>query len=635
MSQEEQSRILTVPAELTSVDAVLPTANEWVALPDVGPTTGAVTSATVLHGAAAGLLAFRGAPLARPHCAVDGTPVPDEGWDHALLADHVPRHTATVAGCELSLTTFCPPEGKGFVQVLEAVNTSPHAATVDLGLEGRFLDAQLHVFTARAIGGPHRCLWDDWTRSLVWEAGAGLPIGALAVRALDGAAPVTEPDPPPGAGPELSWSQRRRVTLQAGERTELALYWGVGREADGAGLATVHLARVGWRRLLDETRRVLQARSGPALPARTDLEALRNRNRLFCLGFAAGRTIDSEELVLVTSRSPRYYVSAAHWSRDSLLWAFPAVVAVDLDLAADWLRAAFRLYTRNVGRHALYLDGGVLYDGFELDQVAAFHLAVDAYLDAGGDPALLEEPEVRTGLGQVDAALEQARDPATGLLRTFLLPTDDPAPQPFVTYDNALAVAALRAAARTCQRIGEHGTARARSRRAERIWACVLEHAVIEGPFGPMLCGATDAAGTHEVFDEPPGSLELLAHYGVLAEDDPLFTSTVAWVHSGHNPYGPGPERYAAPSCAHAEHPWLLAVGNALLRGEPRWLEQVVELELDNGLACESFDAETGQPRTGLGFATCAGWLAHAIDVAVARSDATPEATARAEGPRP
>ena len=619
MGEDEQGRILTVPAELASIDPVLPTANEWVALPDIDLVTGAVRSATLLHDAASGLVALWGAPLSQPQCEVGGTPVGQDGWAHDLLAHHVPRHTATVAGCDLSLTTFCPPGHKGFIQVLEAVNTGMDATTVDLGLEGRFVGADLHVFTARPVSGPHRCAYDDWTGALVWEAGAGLPVGALAVRSLDGAPPVTDPDPPPAEGPELTWSHRRRSTLQPGERTEVVLCWGVGREADGAGLATVHLARSGWRALLEATCQHLRARSGPPLHARPGLEAVRNRNRLFCLGFAAGRTIDSEELVLVTSRSPRYYVSGAHWSRDTLLWSFPAVLAVDLDLAADWLRAAFGRYTRNVGRHALYLDGGVLYDGFELDQVAAFHVALDAFLDAGGDARLLDEPELRTGLPRVDAALEQARDATTGLLRTFLLSTDDPAPLPLVTYSNALSVAALRGAARTRARLGDDNTAEHHEAWADEVLAALREHAVVDGPFGPMLCGATDGHGAHELFDEPPGSLELLAHYGVLAPEDPLFTATVAWIHSEHNPYGPGTGRYAAPSCAHAGHPWLLAVGNALVRGEDRWLEALPELPLDNGLACESFDAASGQPRTGVGFATCAGWVAHAIDVAVAR----------------
>lgn len=39
---------------------------------------------------------------------------------------------------------------------------------------------------------------------------------------------------------------------------------------------------------------------------------------------------------------------------------------------------------------------------------------------------------------------------------------------------------------------------------------------------------------------------------------------------------------------------------------------------MDNGIACESVDPETGESRTGDAFATCAGFLAYAIDRAFA-----------------
>ena len=63
------------------------------------------------------------------------------------------------------------------------------------------------------------------------------------------------------------------------------------------------------------------------------LRALYNTNLFFCIFYSTGLTIDTEELVLVTSRSTRYYVSAAYWDRDSLLWAFPAVLDADPALA--------------------------------------------------------------------------------------------------------------------------------------------------------------------------------------------------------------------------------------------------------------------------------------------------------------
>ena len=71
------------------------------------------------------------------------------------------------------------------------------------------------------------------------------------------------------------------------------------------------------------------------------LTQLYNTNLFFCMFFSTGITLDTEELVLVTSRSPRYYVSAAYWDRDSLLWSFPAILDADPERAKEMLSYVF------------------------------------------------------------------------------------------------------------------------------------------------------------------------------------------------------------------------------------------------------------------------------------------------------
>ena len=58
------------------------------------------------------------------------------------------------------------------------------------------------------------------------------------------------------------------------------------------------------------------------------IETLLNTNLFFAFFYASSRTVDTEDLCMMTSRSTRYYASAAYWDRDSLLllWAFPAIV---------------------------------------------------------------------------------------------------------------------------------------------------------------------------------------------------------------------------------------------------------------------------------------------------------------------
>ena len=97
-----------------------------------------------------------------------------------------------------------------------------------------------------------------------------------------------------------------------------------------------------------------------------DLDVLMNRNFLFTALYAWGKTIDTEQFVGVTSRSPRYYVSAAYWDRDAMLWSFPGLLDVDTQLAREALEYALTTQLRNTGVHSRFIDGVVLEDGFQL-----------------------------------------------------------------------------------------------------------------------------------------------------------------------------------------------------------------------------------------------------------------------------
>jgi len=123
-----------------------------------------------------------------------------------------------------------------------------------------------------------------------------------------------------------------------------------------------------------------------------------------------------------------------------------------------------------------------------------------------------------------------------------------------------------------------------------------------------------------EIADEPPGSLELLPYYGFCRRDDPVWLATMEWLHSPANPFryvGEGVE-FPGLGCPHSRHPFVMGLFNALLGGLPGRVREatgvLVRAPLDTGLACEAFDRKTGEVKTGAAFATCAGFLAYAID---------------------
>ena len=547
---------------------------------------------------------------------------------------------------------------------------------------------------------PHR-----WTRTLVWEAPGPVPLGALALRSATGDEPAAGPTPgtwvfwaPPGDGelvvyggvaPEgdgagttavhlarVGWEALFATTLAwlAGRdpfRAEDAPRPGQGLEAlqgggpvppatpyapadPGPSRPAVDPApggdrdRATWRRA--GLARAVAAGLLNEAEAGELAERLR-RNLWFAVFFAHGRTVDGDGWVHLTSRSPRYYVSGAHWTRDSLLWAFPAVLAADPRLARQLLVAAFARYTRYPGEHSQYLDGTVLYPGWELDQAAAWPLSLARYLEATGDASILDEPAVARGLAAALQAAEARRDPATGLIATFLLPSDDPAQRPFVTYDNALYAQGLDDLAAALGRLiprrpaswavrphgpaGEPGEAAGYGRpgpqaafdpaelaeRARLTRQAVLAHCVAEGPWGPQFAWAVAGPGGAGavLYDEPPGTLELLGPYGFARrrpgdgiDVEAVYANTVRWIYSAHNPYGPPPGPFRTPVCPHARHPWLLSVAAGLLAGRRDYLGWLARAPMDSGFACETVDAATGIARTGPAFATCAGFVAWA-----------------------
>lgn len=671
-------RILTVPQEEHDQTRYFVLANEYVAIPEIRQSDGAIMSVNALLASARGLLEFTGRlsegqeqarPLLQPELNLAGQRVQLAGTLEAdLIEDWIPRFRGHFQGLFFSITYFAPPGYRGFVAELEIENRGQEQKDCQLGLSGRVGRSFLTIFHRRSLEGSRVVRFYPWTKSLVIEAMTGFPVLAMAIKGWPEGAALTWweeeglPNETPGeiafapgsgenevdeksrprktrplgptAGSDLPPSPLRAdnlsprllgfrlthtVRLNAGEKRTFAFFMTLGTEADGAATAGIDLARRGLAGLWQET--LAKLRTQRRLIPDPQLSRRFHQNLFFNFFFTRGRTLDTDQLVLVTSRSPRYYVSAAHWSRDSLLWSFPALLLADPQTAREALLAAFALYTRNAGVHALYIDGGVLYPGFELDELAAFFIALERYVLTTGDRSILEEEEVRRGRKTILEKMAAQRHPELALYRTFLLPSDDPAQYPFVTYDNALLWVSLRFLAQWYRWDGDEVRAKELEVEAAALKDNLYRYGVVSGPVGPMFAWAFQPGGEYVLYDEPPGSLVLLAYYGFCSPEDPIYGNTVSWIKGPDNPYWIGEGFFATPACPHVPHPWVLALANELLAGKERLtaLKQVALARLDNGYACETIDRHSGQMRTGAAFATCAGWLATAVWEALER----------------
>ena len=585
------------------MERYLPTGSEQVSLPRVNEINAGVEDLTFLHMASRGLIDLRGGqlePLMRPFVAQQGVEAELGGFEWSRLGYWYPRFAARAGALGLEGVILTPVGERGFGYRLWLTNNGAETVETAFGLRGQTGSAWHCVNVDKPIEGALNCYVSGWSGLPVFEQMCGVPLFALA--------PICEGECRAefeSAGEGWLWRLERTVRLAPGESAEFTAWWGLGLEEVSAVTSARELQRRGWDW---ELRRSLAWLAQRSLDLGDEaLTRLYNTNLFFCIFFSTGRTLDTEELVLVTSRSPRYYVSAAYWDRDSLLWSFPAVLDADAALAREMLGYVFGRQRRNIGVHSRFIDGTVLEPGFELDELMAPVLALERYVDATCDRSVLADPDVLRGIDGILRKLDAERAEGCELYETFLQPTDDERIYPYITYDNVLVWRALRALGRLFERPEL-------TERAERVRRAIYDNCIFEGAFA----WSVDLAGGHDVYDEPPGSLLLLPYYGFCAWDDPVYLKTAEMIRSPDYTYSFAGCEIAEIGCPHAPHPWLLSIGNSLLCGRSgEALEHLRRTRLDNGIACESVDEHTGECTTGEAFATCAGFICHALRRAI------------------
>jgi uncharacterized protein len=608
-STHTAAHLITSAPQISEPPRFWPTGNLWVSLPEIGLDDGAVRSLGVLLERANGLVQVVGGPdgLLRPRLAIDGATIHlAPRWQR--IGDWVPHQRSTWAGGEADVW-YCAPVGeRGAAFRLRYRNLGTAPAQADLSWTGAWASSTVSHLRAKPLDGKLTVHDDPWTGSRVAALSIGLPLLALALQGGNGVALGN----PPQAG--SAWLAGRTAKVSPGGELTADVYLAVAPEPDGAAVTALHLRRRGFDALLRAT---LDWLSGHALPVPADalpgLAERINANLFFNYFFAQGDCLDTGTPAMVTSRSPHYYVCAAFWSRDAYCWTFPALLLTDTERARQVLVASLGAAGPRVADHALYLNGTPLYPGFELDQAAAPVLAIWRYVQATEDRGVLAEPAVARAVSQLPALVAPWQHPDWDLYGTFLLPTDDPTDYPYVTACNALLAAALDAAADLAEispadlglRSGEL------RERASAVRRELRARLVTGGPHGRMWAWACDADGKHEIRDEPPLGLRTLPFWGLTHDDNAVQAATRAWLTAGYSYYQPGP--FGGAGAPHFPFPSGFDLANRLLDGDDSpggALDALARTPMDQGLACESWDAQTGRVRTGAAMASMAGLLA-------------------------
>lgn len=586
------------------MERYLPTGNAFLSLPKINEKTAGIENLTFLSMQHKGMIEIRGGeelPLARPFLQADGHPLPLTQMQWSRDSFWLPVLKGKAGGIEFTMTILTPIGERGFAIRMELAGEVQSAIT--WGLEGCWESNWHCINEDKPLDGTMHCYESGWNHSIVFDFRCGTPMFAfapMADREIHSAFSQTEQS--------VTYTLTESFVLSAGTPHSTVFYWGLGFEEVAAATSAKEMLRRGWGWEYAKTsawleKRILQMAS----PKLTEIY---NTNLFFCIFYSTGLTLDTEELVCATSRSTRYYVSAAYWDRDVLLWAFPAILDADSRLAEDILHYIFGRQRKNLGIHSRYIDGTVLEPGFELDELMAPVIALESYVTSTSDKTILRDSGVLSGIRQILGTLETMRHPEVSLYETFLQPTDDEIVHPYLTYNNMLVWRAMKALARLYpERYG------ALERQAENVRQAIYTHCVFRDENGkPYFGWSVDLNGQHNIYDEPPGSLQLLPYYGFCTPDDEIWVNTVSMIRSPAYIYSFADAPIAEIGCAHAPYPWILSLCNSLLCGHAaQAFRELEQIEMDNGIACESVDPIAGTCTTGAAFATCAGFLCHSM----------------------
>lgn len=596
-------------------DDVVPTGNDWIALPSIRASDGALMNFNVISMRYRGLVEMAGVgdqPLMAPFLEIDGMRQPLSHLQWSLRDYWIPTATMTVDGVRVKMTYVAPPESRAAIIRFEVTNLRDRPVKLAPGMDVAWGRTNRVTYSPEPLSGrrvmsPTPIDTDMEIFNYVTDdakfAWGFAYVGATAALRQ-------------GADPGLT--AKRSAELAPGATLDTHFLIGAGLEEYSAAYAMRVLNKRIDRFGLDG---VIAAAADDAhrrtrTTGKADLDLIMNRNLLFTTYYAWGRTIDTEDFVGMTSRSNRYYVSAAYWDRDALLWSFPGLLDTDPARAREALDYALGTQARNTGVHSRFIDGVVLEDGLELDELVAPIIALTSYLDKTGDRAVLERH--RETIATLLARLRALKDPKTGLYETFQDAQDEYIRKPFSVYDNVLAWRALLDLAAIAIRDRNRGEANTLAGEAAALKTAILRYGVCdgaEGAGGPIFA-ANVSAEAGDFIDVPPGSLMKLPYLGFVSEDDPVFRRTYDWLHSAHHHYSYAGAAFGLPGSYRLPFTtsWVVADHLRLKAGRAQALKILEQSPWDGGIITEGVKPDTGLPdRQGLAFATAAGYVGHTI----------------------
>ena len=586
------NRIITRPKEIEKNEKVLYAGNHFISIPMIDCQNGAIKNINVVSLSNKALVELRGEQnLFEPHFFKEGKEIEIEKIDASKERYYLPRLDFFLkGGIRVRGRIFTDLEEKGVIYYFE----SSEEIEIFLFFDLKYIS--LLRFNSHKISIKKKITREKWLGNPICNIFSSKVSLALAL------------------GGEKNFKidvSKEKIILQLkiSCQDKNCFYIAANYDQDGASATLIHLKRKGYERIYQEFIDWLEQKTIP-YPKDPVLETRLNENLFFNYFYSVAKDMESDKYLVLTSRSPRYYVSGAFWERDAFLWSFPAVRLICSQLYQHLAREMIILHSKNSGNHAHYIDGTVLYPGFELDEAASYFILLDSMEDYPTDEILIN------ALEKVFRRIEREYDSQTGLYKTFLLPSDDPAEYPFVLIDNVILWRGLQHFKEVLLKKGKIEKAKLIEQKIQNIYEGIYKYLVKKIDGKNMFLWSTDGKGKFRLYNDPAGNLGTLCFYHFVSKENPIFQNTINYYYSSKYAYCFKNAEINELACDH--HPRTPSglglcgsILNPLLQDKAlQWLKKA---DMDYGLLSESFDKNSGEAKTGVGFASGCGYLAYSL----------------------
>ena len=303
---------------------MIPTGNDWIALRSIRARDGALQTFNVISMRYRGLLevaGIAGHPLMAPFIDIAGVRRPLANLHWSLRDYWIPTGTMDTHGVRVRLTYVAPPTSRAAIIRFEVTNTSSAPVRVAPGMDLDWGRTNRVTYSPEPLSGSRTMSptpIDTDMEIFKYNTDDTQMAWGFAYVGSQGTLHAGKNNP--------GLTARHPATLAPGQSLDVHFIIGVGVDEYSAAYAMRVLNKRIDRYSLDGI--IDQAADDAHRRTRTtgdpQLDQIMNRNLLFTTYYAWGRAIDTEQFVGMTSRSNRYYVSAAYWDRDAMLWSFPA-----------------------------------------------------------------------------------------------------------------------------------------------------------------------------------------------------------------------------------------------------------------------------------------------------------------------